>query len=378
MMHRVNDLTMQTLAVNLGRPATPGSPLNVPLVPASNFVLGTERGYSRDDGTDTWTALEDLVGALEGGRSVAFASGMAAIAAVLELVPAGGHIVWPNDCYQGVAGLIAQGELTGRWRSTRLPGTATEAWCTTAASADLIWIETPSNPLLEVADLHAIAGATRRAGSILAVDNTLAGPLAQQPLRAGADVSVQSATKHLGGHSDLLCGVTTTRDPNLHQQLRHQRELRGATPGALEAFLAIRGIRTYPLRAEHAARSAAEIAARLERHPAVELVRYPGLASHPTHQVAAAQLAQFGSVISFDVAGGATAADHVCTALTIIRHATSFGAVESTIERRAAVPGQEHLPPGLLRLSIGIEDTDDLWSDLDEALTAAHRANTDR
>lgn len=366
-------LDPQTLAVSLGRPDVPGAPLNTPLVPASNFLLGGDRAYSRDDGIETWGAFEQIVGGLEGGSAVAFSSGMAAIAAVLELVPVGGRIVWPDDCYQGVAGLITQGERASRWLSIRLPCTATEAWCDAAASADLIWVETPSNPLLEVADLYAIATAPRAAGSILAVDNTLAGPIAQQPLRVGADVSVQSATKHFGGHSDLLCGVATTRDDGLLQRLRTQRELRGATPGALETFLAVRGMRTYPLRTEHAARSAQELATRLAKHPAVETVRYPGLVSHPTHPVAAAQLRLFGSVISFDVAGGADSADRVCVSVRVVRHATSFGAVESTIERRAAIHGQEHLPASLLRLSVGLEHVEDLWSDLDAALTAAPR-----
>lgn len=360
----------RTIAVSTGRPHEPGAPLNEGLHPASNYVLGGDRAYSRDDGTPTWIAFEQLVGALEGGEAIAFASGMAAIAAIFELVPIGGHIVWPEDCYQGVAGIIVAGQAAGRWTATRLPVAATDRWCDAAATADLTWIESPSNPLLEVADLRTIAAAPRRPDAIVAVDNTLAGPLAQQPLTAGADVSVQSATKHLGGHSDLLCGVTTTGDESLYERLRDQRELRGATPGTLETFLAARGIRTYPLRAEAASASAGEIAARLAAHPAVEIVRYPGLPSHATHAVAVEQLASFGSVISFDVVGGAAAAEEVCTRLGLIRHATSFGAVESTIERRAAVPGQEHLPPGLLRLSIGIEHVDDLWDDLRAALPA--------
>lgn len=340
-------------------------------MPASNFLLGGDRAYARDGGTSTWSAFERIVGELEGGEAVAFSSGMAAIAAVLETVPVGGRIVWPTDCYQGVAGLIAHGVRTGRWSSTRLSLASTEAWCTAVAEADLVWIESPSNPLLEVADLERITSTARRAGTVLGVDNTLAGPLAQRPLTLGADVSVQSATKHLGGHSDLLCGVASTRNPELAEHLRTQRELRGATPGALETFLAARGVRTYPLRAEHTARTAYELARRLSEHPAVTTVRYPGLDSHGTHDTARRQLGHFGSVISFDVAGGAILADRVCATTTIVRHATSFGAVESTIERRAAIHGQEHLPPGLLRLSVGIEDLDDLWADLDQALTKA-------
>lgn len=359
---------LRTLAVTAGRPHEPGAPLNHPMEPASNFVLGSERGYSRDDGTATWVAFERIAGALEGGRSVAFSSGMAAIAAVIDMVPTGGRIVWPDDCYQGVAGIIQEGEADGRWTSVRLPVAATADWCAAAADADLVWVETPSNPLLDVADLAAIGAAPRRPGSILAVDNTLAGPLAQQPLDLGADVSLQSATKHLGGHSDLLCGVATVRDEALLHRLHRQRELRGATPGTLETYLAVRGIRTYPLRAAASAASALEIAARLEAHPAVEVVRFPGLPSHPHHAVAAAQLAHFGSVISFDVRGGGAAADAVCRQVRLVCHATSFGAVESTIERRAVIRGQEHLPAGLLRLSVGIESLEDIWSDLDQAL----------
>jgi cystathionine gamma-synthase len=308
------------------------------------------------------------VGALEDAEAVAFSSGMAAIAAVLDQLPPGARIVWPQDCYQGVAGIIADGERDGRWTAARLPVEDTEAWCAAAATADLVWIESPSNPLLHVADVRRIALAPRRAGSIVGIDNTLAGPFAQQPLDLGVDVAVQSATKHLGGHSDLLCGVATTRRAELAGRLRRHRELRGATPGTLETFLATRGIRTYPLRALAAAATAHEIATRLEAHERVELVRYPGLASHPSHEVAKQHLSNFGSVISFDVAGGADSADAVCARLRLIRHATSFGAVESTIERRAAIAGQEHLPPGLLRLSVGIEHVEDLWDDLEQAL----------
>ena len=221
--------------------------------------------------------------------------------------------------------------------------------------------------MLHVADLRRIAGTPRSRDSILAIDNTLAGPLGQQPLNLDVDVAVQSATKHLGGHSDLLCGVATTRSPELASRLRKHRELRGATPGTLETYLATRGIRTYPLRAAAAAATAQELARRLQAHERVEVVRYPGLESHPSHQIAKQHLVNFGSVISFDVAGGAAAADHVCSHVQLIRHATSFGAVESTIERRAAIPGQEHLPPGLLRLSVGIEHLEDLWDDLSQA-----------
>ena len=186
---------------------------------------------------------------------------MAGIAAVFDLLPVGAQIVWPDDCYQAVAGIIADGERLGRWTATRLAVDDTAAWCQAASTADLVWVESPSNPLLGVADLRRISSTPRAAESLLAVDNTMAGPLGQQPLALGVDVVLQSATKHLSGHSDLLCGVATTRRPELADVLRKQRELRGATPGTLEAYLATRGIRTYPLRAAAAAASAQELLA---------------------------------------------------------------------------------------------------------------------
>lgn len=234
--------------------------------------------------------------------------------------------------------------------------------------SDLIWLESPSNPLLTVADLDAICAAPRKRGAILGVDSTFATPLNQRPLALGADVSAHSATNFIGGHSDLPGGVVTVRDVNLLAALPQARELAGATPGTLETFLAVRGARTLALRLERAQRNAMILAERLARHPNVTLTRYPGLASHPTHEAARRQLKGFGTIISFNVRGDATTADAVCSGLQLIQHATSLGAVESTIERRANVPGQGHLPPTLLRLSVGIEAIEDLWTDLDRAL----------
>jgi cystathionine gamma-synthase len=365
------DLQLESWLVTAGRRSELGAPLNVPLVPASNFIIGGGREYSRDDGTPTWEALEEVVGGLESGRAVAFASGMAAIAAVFDQLPAGSAVVLPDDCYQGVAGLAAAGSQRGRWSVQRVALDATAAWIQACAQADLVWLESPSNPLLGVADLQAICAAARKPGAIVAVDNTFATPLNQRPLDFGATVSLQSATKFIGGHSDLLAGVATTKHDALWHALKKSRELAGATPGTLECFLAVRGARTMALRLERAQQSAAVLATRLESHPMVELTRYPGLPSHPTHAVARRVLKGFGSLISFDVRGGAAAADAVCKAVRLIRHATSLGAVESTIERRAAIPGQEHLPPALLRLSVGIENVDDIWNDLETALRAA-------
>lgn len=357
--------------VAAGRADEPGAPLNVPPVPASNFLLGEGRSYARDDGTPTWEALEAIVGGLEGGEAVAFASGMAAVAAVFDQLPTGAVVVLPDDCYQGVVGLAMAGAARGRWSVQRLAVDDTEGWIRACRVADLIWLESPSNPLLMVADLEAICAAPRKPGAIVAVDNTFATPLNQQPLDFGATVSVQSATKLIGGHSDLLAGVATTRDETLWHALRRSRELTGATPGVLEAFLAVRGARTLALRLERAQENAMVLAERLEQHPWVTRVRYPGLPSHPGHATAKRLLKGFGTIISFDLRGGAEFADRVCRNVRLIRHATSLGGVESTMERRAAIPGQEHLPPSLLRLSVGIEDADDLWADLDAAIRAA-------
>jgi cystathionine gamma-synthase len=343
----------------------------VPLWPASNFVLGDHRAYSRDDGTPGWEALEEIVGGLEGGSSVSFASGMAGIAAIFDQLATGSVVALPDDCYQGVAGLAKAGQSRGRWTVHRLAVADTAGWIEMCGMADLIWLESPSNPLLTVADLDAICAAPRKHGAILGVDNTFATPLNQRPLVLGADVAVQSVTKFIGGHSDLLGGVVTVRDANLLAALRQARELAGATPGTLETFLAVRGARTLALRLERAQHNAITLAERLARHPNVTLTRYPGLASHPTHDAARRQLKGFGTIISFDVRGDAPTADAVCSGLQLIQHATSLGAVESTIERRASVPGQEHLPPALLRLSVGIEAVEDLWTDLDRALRNA-------
>lgn len=366
-----SNIKPESWLVSAGRPTTHGEPLNVPLIPASNFIIGNGREYSRDDGTPTWEALETLVGGLENGKAVAFASGMAAIAAVFDQLAVGSIVALPDDCYQGVVGLAEAGAKRGRWSVQRVALDDTNAWIDACGKADLIWLESPSNPLLAVVDLEAVCAAPRKSGAIVAVDNTFATPLNQQPLDFGATISVQSATKFIGGHSDLLAGVATTRDKTLQHALMHSRELTGATPGTLESYLAVRGARTMALRLQRAQETAMRLAERLERHPLVDRVRYPGLASHATHATAKRVLKGFGTIISFDVNGGAEVADQVCQNIRLVHHATSLGAVESTMERRAAILGQEHLPPSLLRLSVGIEDADDLWNDLDGAIRSA-------
>ena len=363
--------SVESWLVSAGRDRRPGSPLNVPPVLASTFAMGEGRVYSRDDGTPGWEALEEIVGGLEGGSSVAFASGMAGVAAIFDQLPTGSVVALPDDCYQGVVGLAHVGQQRGRWTVHRVAVADTARWVESCGVADLIWLESPSNPLLTVGDLDIICAAPRKAGAMLAVDSTFATPLNQRPLALGADLAVQSVTKFIGGHSDLLGGVVTVRDTRLLAALRQSRELTGATPGALEAYLAVRGARTLALRLERSQSNATALAERLARHPNVTLTRYPGLATHPTHAAARRQLKGFGALISFDVRGDSATADAVCAGLRLVRHATSLGAVESTIERRASLPGQEHLPPTLLRLSVGIEAAADLWVDLDRALRLA-------
>jgi cystathionine gamma-synthase len=364
-----------TWAVIAGRgAATPGSPLNVPPVLASNYVLGGDRAYTRDDGTPSWEAFEEVLGGLEHGAAVAFASGMAAVAAIFDLLPAEAGVVLQDDCYQAVVGLAAAGQGAGRWSVRRLAPDDTDGWLRAAGNADLLWIESPSNPLLHVADLPAVLAQPRKPGALAVVDNTFATPLGQQPLDLGADIVMHSATKYLGGHSDLQLGAAVAREDEVAAGLRERRVLAGAIPGTFETYLAVRGMRTLPLRFERAAASARELAGRLERHAEVSTVRYPGLPTHPAHSTASRFMQSYGAMISFDVLGDAGRADAVCRSLEIIQHATSLGSVESTIERRAAVPGQEHLPPTLLRLSVGCENVEDLWSDMESALKTTRPA----
>ncbi|MEU6641441.1 PLP-dependent transferase [Saccharomonospora sp. NPDC046836] len=340
----------RTRAIVAGRPSGAGQPMNVPMVPASTLGLG----YSREDGTPTWAALEEAIGALEGGLATAFASGIATLSAVLDLLPAGAEIAVPADSYAGTRAAIEHAERMGRLRSRRIAPADTAAWVAAAAEVDLLWLESPTNPSLELIDIAAIAQAAAAQPSKprVVVDNTFATPLGQQPLSQGADIVVHSATKLIGGHSDLLLGLTVTADSGLAQQLRDARTRGGATPGTLESWLALRGLRTLPVRYAEASRTAALLAERLAKQPAVTRVRYPAA----------------GAMIALELADAATA-DRFCSGLRLIRHATSLGGVETSVERRAARAGDAHVAAGLLRLSVGLEDPEDLWRDLDEALS---------
>jgi len=340
----------RTRAVNSGRLDGEGDPANVPITPASHLGLG----YAREDATDTWRAFEAAVGDLEGGHATAFASGMGAVSAVFDLVPAGAEVVVPTDSYAGMRDTLNHAEASGRLRARRLDPRDVDGWLAAAGEADLLWLESPTNPSLVEMPIERIAAAAAASEDppIVAVDNTFATPLGQQPLSLGADVVMHSATKLIGGHSDLLLGVAVAATERLAEELRAARRRGGATPGALEAWLALRGMRTLPVRYAAVSATAADLAKRLGDHPAVVAVRYPSLG---------------GGVVSFELADAASA-DAFCAHLRLIRHATSLGGVESTVERRAALAGDSHVPAGLLRFSVGLEDPDDLWADITQAL----------
>ncbi len=357
-----DSLAPATTVVALGRqPRVPGAGVNAPLELTSTFVADGAIGYARF-GNPTWSAFEEVLGALEGGQSLLFASGLAACDAALALVPAGGVVVAPANAYNGVVMTLTEradaGSLAVRWVDL----TDLDAVATALEDADLLWIESPTNPLLDVADLPRLATLARAAGALSVCDNTFATPLLQRPIADGVDVVVHSATKYLSGHSDVVLGAavtaTSTEGQVLHERLHRHRTLHGAIAGPMEAWLAVRGIRTLALRFERACANAAELAHRLEAHPAVTRVRYPGS----------------GAIVSIQT-GSAESAEALATGTVLWVHATSLGGVESSLERRRRHPAEpETSPVDLVRLSVGIEDVEDLWRDLDRALTSARHS----
>ncbi|CAB4729446.1 MAG: cystathionine gamma-synthase [Actinobacteria bacterium] len=342
-----------TVAVIAGRPAhVPDEPLNVPITMAATYVAGGDLEYGRY-ANPTWTAFEDALGALEGGRCLAFASGLAAVSTVLDLVAQGGKVVAPAHSYTGTLLQLADLEARGRIVTQLVDITDTAAVAAACEDAALVWFESPTNPALELADIPAITAAAHAAGAYVVVDNTFATPLLQRPLADGVDVVVHSATKYISGHSDVLMGAVVTSDDDLHAVLKGRRELLGAIPGSFETWLALRGLRTLHVRVERAQANAAELVSRLRTHGAVSEVRYPG----------------FGAIVSVVLAGGAIAADLLTHQTRLWVHATSLGGVESTLERRRRWKAEPTtIPEGLVRLSVGIEDVDDLWADLGQAL----------
>jgi cystathionine gamma-synthase len=362
-------LSPDTLVVSVGRPdKAPDAPVNVPLVLSSTFHAGGPIGYARTS-NPTWEALEDVVGALEGGRALAFASGMAAVSAVLDLVPHDGLVVVPSHCYSGVAARLRDLEAAGRVRVRLVDVQDAASVAAQCAGAALLWIETPTNPAMEVCDLGAVAAAARELGVMTVCDNTFAGPMLQRPIEHGVDVVLHSASKSLAGHSDLLLGMVITTDDDYHERLLRTRTLIGSIPGPVEAWLALRGLRTLSLRMRQAQTSAMELAVRLQSHPAVTRVRYPGLADDPGHAVAAKQMDGFGAIVAFETVGSAHEAELVCDSVRLIIHATSLGGVETMLERRRRWPEERpDVPETLIRLSVGIEDVEDIWRDLSAAL----------
>ena len=344
----------ETSAITAGRPdATPDAPLNPPIILSSTYHAGGPVGYGRY-GNESWSALEAAIGELEGGKTLSFSSGMAAVSAVFSILPIGAPIVASNQGYSGVMGLLNQLHSTGRLEVRFVEITNTDEVVAAMKGAALVWLESPTNPCLDVADLPALIKAAKKLGIGVAVDNTFATPLVQKPLTMGADIVMHSVTKFLAGHSDVVLGSLSTNDEALYKRLEESRRFNGSVPGPFEAWLAVRGIRSFPIRFRAAESNAQELVARLSQHPKITKVRYP----------------DFGAVVSFEVDGTAEAAQKVCESSQLIAHATSLGGIESLWERRRRWAGESpSVPEQLIRLSVGCEHVDDLWADIQQALT---------
>ena len=348
-------------------PAEQGQPLlGGPVLAAPYHLRGpadaSPYGYGRD-ANPTWTALERALGELDGGEAVTFASGMAAVGAVLATVLRRGDVlVACGDGYPGIR-VLARERLAPFGVGVRLVPTDTAAVLDAAAGARLVWVETPSNPRLDVCDIAAVAEAAHAAGALLAVDNTLATALGQRPLALGADLAVASATKTLSGHSDLLLGAVSARNPAAAEALRRWRSQSGAIPGPFEAWLAHRSLATLALRLERSSAGALAVARALRARADVEQVVHPS-----DHPVAARQMDRFGCLVGFDV-GSAERAQAVLDACALVTEATSFGGVHATAERRARWDTDD-VPEGFIRYSAGCEEPEDLVADLTAALDA--------
>jgi len=346
-------LSPATTAVTAGRPPHgPDQPLNTPITMASTYGATGDLEYGRY-GNPTWAAFEEVLGLLEGGRCLSFSSGLAAVSTVLDLVGHSAAVVAPRHAYNGTVTQLADLQARGRLTARLVDITDTAAVVAACDDAALVWLESPTNPALELADIETVARAAHGAGAYVVVDNTFATPLRQQPLKLGADIVVHSATKYLSGHGDAMLGAVVTSDDQVYDVLKGRRDLVGAVPGTLEAWLALRGVRTLHLRLERAESNAATLVGRLREHAAVAQVRYPG----------------FGGIVAIVLAGGAEAGDRLVRSTSLWVHATSLGGVESTFERRRRWKSEPAtIPDGLVRLSVGVEDVEDLWSDLQQGL----------
>lgn len=368
-----------TVAVQAGRPArVAGAPMNAPITLSATYVHDAALAYGRD-GNQTWGALEAALGVLDGGRAVSFASGLAAATAIAALVPPGGIVVLPSVAYYGVRNIFDQMHAVGRLEIRTVAADDTDAVLAAAQGAAMVWVESIANPLIVVADIAAIATGARARGAITVVDATFATPLRQRPLSLGADIVLHSATKFIAGHSDLLLGVAVCGDDAHAAFLATYRHDHGSIPGAFDAFLALRGLRTLAVRLDRAEASAAELARRLASHPNVATVHYPGLPGDPQHERASRALPNgSGPMLSFEVAGTPEQTEAFLARLRLVTHATSLGGVESLIERRARYMADAAVvSPTLCRLSVGIENVEDLWTDLDASLRAVLGGRTD-
>ncbi|MFF8014394.1 cystathionine gamma-synthase [Streptomyces sp. NPDC007929] len=373
----------ETLAIHAGNTADPLTGAVVPpIYQVSTYkqdgVGGLRGGYEYSRSANpTRTALEENLAALEGGsRGLAFASGLAAEDCLLRtLLTPGDHVVIPNDAYGGTFRLFAK--VVARWGVEWSVADTSDPAAVRAAltpKTKVVWVETPSNPLLGITDIAAVAQVARDAGARLVVDNTFATPYLQQPLSLGADVVVHSLTKYMGGHSDVVGGALVTADAGLGEELAFHQNAMGAVAGPFDSWLVLRGTKTLSVRMDRHSENAVKVADMLTRHARVSSVLYPGLPEHPGHEVAAKQMKSFGGMVSFRVAGGEEAAVEVCNRAKIFTLGESLGGVESLIEHpgrmtHASVAGSAlEVPADLVRLSVGIENPDDLLEDLQQAL----------
>ena len=372
-------MKIETTAVHAGREPDPATgALREPIQLSTTFERGADGGYAHGysysrSGNPNRAALEQAIAALErGSEAVAFASGSAATLAAFTLGVPGGRIVCSADCYHGTAKQLR--EMLPQW------GVRTEFVDTTDLDAveralepgtSLLWVETPSNPLLRISDLAALAELAHRRGALLGCDNTFASPILQQPFTHGADLVMHSSTKYLGGHSDVLGGIVIVRDSGpVLTRLREFQSAGGGVPSPFDCWLLLRSLATLPLRVRAQSANAAAVAQFLGTHPRVERVHYPGLESHPGHALAGRQMhGGFGAVVSMQVPGGAADALAVVSRVRLFTRATSLGGVESLIEHRASIEGPlSQTPPNLIRMSVGLEHPADLAADLDQAL----------
>ena len=368
----LDKLATESKVVAAGRPAKqPDGALNPPIALNSTFHEGGPVGYGRY-GNETWSALEEAISVLEGGKTLLFSSGMAAISAVFSLLPEGAVIVAASNGYQGTTTLLKKLHESEKLKVRFVNLANTDECLAAIPGAQMLYLESPLNPLLEVVELPKIIAAGKSAGCGVVVDNTLATPLLQNPLALGADISIHSVTKYLSGHSDLILGSLSTNDQALYGRLEQSRRYGGAIAGPFEAWIALRGLRTFALRMQRSQENAMELATRLSKDSRISKVRYLGLATDSYHSLAKSFMKGFGAMISFDVNASVEQVDLMCNSSKLITNATSLGGVESIWERRRRWATESAtVPENLIRFSVGIENVDDLWADIQQALTAA-------